>query len=140
MVLATIEFSQLHCDKVVDLFVLLFVRVPQLQVVIKTVFIPQLQIVVKIDAIRENFALACFVMPVLVPTPVEIPQVHMCNSCHASSCTLSCREPWVQFSGKVVVPVVVQRQLRGSMVLNLWRSRSCSSSKVVDIPVVTQSD
>ena len=67
MVLVAVEIPQLHCDKVVVVPVLLVLRVPQLQVVIKTVFIPQLQIVVKFDAIHESFAFACFVMPVVVP-------------------------------------------------------------------------
>ena len=57
MVLVTIEIPQLHCDKVFVVPVLLVVRVPELQVVIKTVFIPQLQIVVKIDAIHESLGL-----------------------------------------------------------------------------------
>ena len=56
-VLQTIEILQLLYDKVIDVHVLLVVRVPQFQVVIKTVFIPQLQIVVKIDAIHESLGL-----------------------------------------------------------------------------------
>ena len=106
MVPVTIEIRQWHCDKVVDVPVLLVMRVPQLQVVIKTVFIPQV------------WAFACFVMPVLVPTPVEIPQVQFL-ACFVMPVVLprAVEIPQVQFSGKVVVPVVVQRQLRGSMVL-----------------------
>ena len=44
----------------------------------------------------------------------------------------------VQLLGVVEVPVVVQRQVSGSMVQTTWVFRSCISSKVVDTPVVPQ--
>ena len=36
------------------------------------------------------------------------------------------------------MPFVVQRQVRGSMIQKMWWFRSCSSSMVINIPVVTQ--
>ena len=118
---------------VVDVPVLLVVRVPQLQVVVKTVFIPHLQIVVKIDAIHESFALACFVMPVLVLTPVEIPQLQFLASFVMPVVVSTPVEiPQVQFLACFVMPVVVPRaveipqvQFSGKVVVPVLCNDSC---------------